>query len=98
MGPINRQILREKNLSDRSLRTNYHSLQQGCSVYQCHYLIDIMDDDNFVTALEDQIKISVALIWMVRKQSIKPMQKAQKTIQVTTQTGVMTIFHPLLSR
>ena len=34
-------------------------------------ILDIMDDDNFATALEDQILISAALIGMVRKSSIQ---------------------------
>ena len=33
---------------------------------------DVMDNDNFATALEAQIHISIALIGMVRKPSIDP--------------------------
>ena len=56
---------------------------------------DVMDNDNLATALEAQIQTSVVLIHTVRKPSIDPIvlakrwgitpEKAQKTIQATTQ-------------
>ena len=56
---------------------------------------DVMDNDNLATSLEAQIQITIALIGMVRKPSIDPIvlakiwgitpEKAQKTIQATTQ-------------
>ena len=69
---------------------------------------DVMDNDNFATALQAQIQISIMLIGTVRKPSIYPIvlakkwgitpEKAQKTIQFTTQRGIRTIPHSLLSR
>ena len=69
---------------------------------------DVMDNDNLATALEAQIQISIVLIGMVRKPSIDLIvlakrwgitpEKAQKTIQATTQRGIRTMLHPLLSR
>ena len=56
---------------------------------------DVMDNDNPLIALESQNQISIALIVIVRKPSIEPIvlakrwgittEKAQKTIQATTQ-------------
>ena len=56
---------------------------------------DVMDNENLLAALSAQIQISVALIAMVRKPSIEPVdfakrwgitpEKAQKTIQATMQ-------------
>ena len=69
---------------------------------------DVMDNDNLATALEAQIQIIISLIDTIRKQSIDPIvlakrwgitpEKAQKTIQATTQRGISTKLHPLLSR
>mgnify|MGYP006186246423 CR=1 FL=1 len=69
---------------------------------------DVMDNDNLATALSVQIQISLVLIGMVRKPSVEPIvlakrwgitpEKAQKTIQATTQRGIRTMLHPLLSR
>ena len=69
---------------------------------------DVMDNDNLATALEAQIQISIVLIGMVRKPSIDLIvlakrwgitpEKAQKTIQATTQRGIRTMLHPSLSR
>ena len=69
---------------------------------------DDMDNDNLATALESQIQISIELISMVRKPSVELIvlakrwgitpEKAQKTIQATTQRGIRTMFHPLLLR
>ena len=60
--------------------------------------INIMDDDNIPVALEDQIKISVALIEIVREPSVGlivfakqlgiTQPKSQETIQVITQRGI----------
>ena len=65
---------------------------------------DVMDP----TALSAQIQISIALIATVRKLSVEPIvlairwgitpEKAQKTIQATTQKGMRTMTHLLLSR
>ena len=62
--------------------------------YSLAYAADVMDNDNLATALEAQIQISIALMGTVRKPSIDPivlvkiwgitLEKAQKTIQVTT--------------
>ena len=56
---------------------------------------DVTDNDNLATGLSTQIQISVAQICMVRKPTIEPIvlakqwgvtpEKAQKTIQATTQ-------------
>ena len=69
---------------------------------------DVMDNDNLVTAFESQIWISIVLTGTVRKPSLDPivlakqwiitLKKAQKNIQATTQRGIRTILHPLLSR
>ena len=67
-----------------------------------------MDNDNLATAMEAQIQISIALIGMVGKPSIDPIvlakrwgstpEKAQETIQATTEKGIRTMLHSLLSR
>ena len=69
---------------------------------------DVMENDNLVTALESQIQISLVLIGTVRKLSIEPIvlakrwgitpEKAQNTIQATTQRGIHTMLYPSLSR
>ena len=69
---------------------------------------DVMDNDNHATTLEAQIQISIVLIGTSRKPSIDPIvlakrwgiapEKAQKTIQATTQRGIRTMLHPSLSR
>ena len=69
---------------------------------------NVMDNDNVAIALESQIQISIALIGAVRKPLIDLIvlakqwgitpEKAQKTIQATTQRGIRTMLHPLLSR
>ena len=68
---------------------------------------DVMESDNLKTALESQIQISIVLIGMVRKPSVEPIVFAkrlditpekEKTIQATTQRGIKTMLHPLLSR
>ena len=69
---------------------------------------DVMDNENLGTGLSAQIQISVVLIGMVRKPSVKPIvfdkrwsitsEKAQKTIQATTLRGIMTMLHPPLLR
>ena len=69
---------------------------------------DVIDNENLLTALSAQIQISIALIGMVRKPAIKPivlakqwgitLEKAQKTIQATSQRGIRTMLHPLLLR
>ena len=69
---------------------------------------DVMDNNNVVTALESQIQISAVLTGMVRKQSVEPIvlakrwgitpEKAQKTIQATTQRGIRTMLYTSLSR
>ena len=40
-------------------------------------VIDVMDDDNFVTTLEDHIQISVALTGTVSKTLIEPIVLAK---------------------
>ena len=67
-----------------------------------------MDNYNLVTALEAQIQISIELIDLVRKSSIDPIvlakiwgitpEKAQKTIQATTQRQIWTMLNSSLSR
>ena len=67
-----------------------------------------MDNDNLVIALSAQIQIIIALISMVKKQSVEPialakwwgftLEKAQKTIQATMQRKIRTKLHPSLSR
>ena len=67
-----------------------------------------MDNDNLAAALSAQIQISTVLIGMVQKSSAEPIvfakrwgitpEKAQKTIQATTQRRIWTMLHPLLSR
>ena len=68
---------------------------------------DFVDNDNLATELEAQIQNSIALIGTIRKPSIDLIVfakrwgfipvKAQKNIQVTTQRGIMTMLHTLLS-
>ena len=65
---------------------------------------DVMDNDNLATALESQIQISMVLIGTVRKPSVEPIilakrwgitpEKAEKTIQATTQRGSRTMLNP----
>ena len=69
---------------------------------------DVMNNDNLATALLAQIQISIALINMVRESSIETIvlakqwnithEKAQKTIQATTERRIGTMLHLLLSR
>ena len=69
---------------------------------------DVMDNDNLASALKVQIQISIVLIETIRKPSIDLIalakrwgitpEKAQKTIHATTQRGIRTMLHPLLSR
>ena len=35
-------------------------------------VVDVMNDDNFTTALEYQIQINIALIWMVENHQLSP--------------------------
>ena len=68
---------------------------------------DVMVNDNLLTSLSAQIQINISLIGTVRKLSIESMvlaqqlsitpEKAQKTIQATTQRGIQTNLCPLLS-
>ena len=68
----------------------------------------VIDSDNFVTALSAQIQVRIALIDMVRKPSVELLvfakrwgitpEKAQKTIQATTQREIRSMLHPSLSR
>ena len=65
---------------------------------------DVMDDDNLATALSTQIQISIALKGTVGKPSKEPidlanrwsitLEKAQNTIQATTQREIWTMLHP----
>ena len=65
------------------------------SYWLAHDATNVLDNDNLAIALESQIQISIALVGMVRKPSIEPIvlakqwsttpEKAQKTIQATTQ-------------
>ena len=69
---------------------------------------DVMNNENIATALAAQIQISIGLIGMVRKPSVKLIvlakrwditpEKAQKAIQATMQRGIRTMLHPLLLR
>ena len=69
---------------------------------------DVMDNDNLTSALSAQIQISIVLIDMVRKPLVEPIvlakrcgispEKAQKTVHATTQRGIQTMLHPLISR
>ena len=69
---------------------------------------DVMDNDNFATVLSAQIQIGIVQIGMVSTLTIEPIvlakiwgitpEKAQKTIQGTTQRGICTMLHPLMSR
>ena len=67
-----------------------------------------MDNDNLETAISAQIQISTGLTGIVSKPSVEPIvlakrwgitpEKAQNTIQATTQRGIRTMLHTLLSR
>ena len=69
---------------------------------------DAMKKDNLVTALSAQIQISLVLIGTFRKPSVEPIvlakrwgiisEKAQTTIQATTQRETRNILHPSLLR
>ena len=66
-----------------------------------------MNNDNLATALSAQIQICQTLIGMVRKPLEEPIvlakrwgiapEKAQKTIQATTQRVIRNMLHPLMS-
>ena len=70
--------------------------------------VDVVDNDNLATALLAKIQISIVLIGTVRKSSIELIvlakqwgiapEKAQKTIQATTQRGIRTMLHLSLLR
>ena len=65
-----------------------------------------MDKDDILTALSGKIQISIVLKGMLRKPSIEPIvlakrwgitpEKAQKSIQATTQREIRTMLHHLL--
>ena len=69
---------------------------------------DVMDGCNLATELSAQIQVSIALIGTVRKLSVEPIvlakqwgitpEKAQKTIQATSQRGIRSMLQPSLSR
>ena len=69
---------------------------------------DVMDNDNLATVFTAQIQVSIVMKGMVRKLSVEPIvltkrwginpEKAQKTIQATTQRGIRTMLHPSLLR
>ena len=76
--------------------------------YSLFYAINVMDYDDLATILLVQIQISIVLIDMARNPSVEltaktkqlgiTLQKAQKTIQATTQRKIWTMLHTSLSR
>ena len=77
-------------------------------LYDSTVLLHSLAYDNLGTALSAKIQISISLIGMDRKSSVEPivlvkrwditMEKAKKTIQATTQSGIRTMLHPSLLR
>ena len=73
-----------------------------------HDAADVIDNDNLAAAIESQNQIIIRLIGAVRKASTDPivlakqwgitLEKAQRTIQATTQRGMRTKLQPSFSR
>ena len=69
---------------------------------------EVTNHDNLVTGLSAQIQIRIMLIGMVRQLSMEPInlakrwgitsEKAQNTIQATSQKGIRTMLHPSFLR
>ena len=70
--------------------------------------MDLEDSDDFGTALEENVHVSISRVTSVKKPAmdhetlakrwhITP-EKAKNTIRKTTQRGIRTVLHPTLSR
>jgi len=94
-------------VSDTSTRGRGYTVASAQSA--AYDVVDITDQTNFGTALENAICVTVSQvetskrknkvdhITLAQRWAIPP-SKAKKTVQVTTQRGIRTIAHPSLSR